>query len=104
MGSKIKHAVILALIGFFVTMYNNTDRDMLCYLYWIDHPYEYRQPINLFGGEMDAGERQDLSYEYRPGKYSVRWSDRNSNWGRTQLFKIDSEVKKVTITPSEVTK
>ena len=59
---------------FRVTFDNTTDQKVEYLFYWIDHPYEYALPINLAGGELDAGETTTLGYDYLCGEYYVKWS------------------------------
>jgi hypothetical protein len=46
----------LTLASFTVKLENNLNRKMLYFFYWIDHPYGWRAPANMAGGELEASE------------------------------------------------
>ena len=47
---------------------NSTDKKVLVYLYWIDHPFDYLYPANMAGGEMTPGKVWKISHDYKPGE------------------------------------
>lgn len=98
----LKYLQILICVGFFITIHNNTDRQLNCFLYWVDHPYQFNRPADLFGGEMDAGETFNISSERVPGTYLTHWVDRHSDWENSQLFIVRDDKGRITITPNEV--
>ena len=44
------------------------------WLWWVSHPYDHINPVNMAAGELDAGEANTLSYEYQAGDYIASWA------------------------------
>ena len=99
----MKKYLLLISVGFFITVLNNTDVSRNCFLYWVDHPYHYNEPVNIHGGEYDPGESFTLSQEYKPGIYKAQWTIPRSNETKTYFF-VSHDRKKITLTPTGVGK
>jgi hypothetical protein len=107
---KIKKiTVVLAIVllpslswsSFTVRLENNFDRKMLYFLYWIDHPYGWRTPANMAGGELKASESTRLDASFMPGKYRIVWKDKDQ-WKNEMLIHIKKDVTSITIRPEKV--
>ena len=97
--TKCLHIFISVFVFFIV--HNDTNKQRNCFLYWVDHPYEFRQSINIHGGEYDAGESFRLSQEYNPGLYQVKWTLPRQGETFRYLF-VAHEQEEITLTPSGV--
>jgi len=101
-----KILVIIAIIlipaitfaNFSIKLDNNTAKKMFYLLYWVDHTYDWPQPFNLAGGELQASESIDLRSNYQNGKYFVVWSD-NGDWQNKVMLNVNDDVKSVIVTP-----
>ena len=51
------------------TFHNHANQTVLYYIWWIDHPHDFAGPLNICGGELSAGKKHRLSYEYPEGAY-----------------------------------
>lgn len=59
---------------FTIVLENNTKVKMNYLVYWVDHNFSgYPNPVNIAGGEIGAGEKQDLQAKYQYGRYFVAW-------------------------------
>jgi len=104
-----KIIVVLAIVllpslswaSFTVRLENNFDRKMLYFLYWIDHPYGWRTPANMAGGELEASESTRLGASFMPGKYRIVWKDKDQ-WRNEMLIYIKKDVTLITIRPEKV--
>ena len=88
----------IAFATFSIQFDNTTGKKMFYLLYWIDHTYEWPQPFNLAGGELEASETVDLKANYQNGKYYVIWSD-DADWQNKVLMNVNDDVKSVIVTP-----
>ena len=93
--------IFLLCLGFFVTFQNNTDKKMYYWLWWVSHPYDHVLPVNMAGGEIEAGESHILISEYKSGIYGVEWETATKDFTTMQFITTDKN-KKVTLTPQEV--
>ena len=91
----------LSFASFTVRLENNFDRKMLYFLYWIDHPYGWRTPAHMAGGEMEASESTCLGASFKPGKYRIVWKDKNQ-WKNEMLMHIKEDVTLITVRPEKV--
>lgn len=91
----------LSFASFTVKLENNLDKTMFYYLYWLDHPYGWREPANMAGGELPALESRLLGGSFQPGNYRIVWRDRN-HWKKEMLFHIRKEVTLITIQPEKI--
>ena len=91
----------LALASFTVRLENNFDRRMLYFLYWIDHPYGWRAPANMAGGELEASETTQLGGPFQQGKYRIVWKDKDQ-WKNEMLIHIKKDVTRITVSPEKV--
>ena len=88
----------IAFATFSIQFDNTTNKKMFYLLYWIDHTYDWPQPFNLAGGELEASETVDLKANYQNGKYYVIWSD-DADWQNKVLMNVNDDVKSVIVTP-----
>ena len=88
----------IAFAKFSIQLDNTTGKKMFYLLYWIDHTYDWPEPFNLAGGELEASETVDLKANYQNGKYYVFWSD-NGDWQNKVLMNVGDDVKSVIVTP-----
>jgi hypothetical protein len=88
----------IAFANFSIKLDNNTAKKMFYLLYWVDHTYDWPQPFNLAGGELQASESIDLRSNYQNGKYFVVWSD-NGDWQNKVMLNVNDDVKSVIVTP-----
>ena len=51
------------------TFDNHANQTALYYIWWIDHPHDFAGPLNICGGELSAGKKHCVSYEYPEGAY-----------------------------------
>ena len=91
----------LALANFTVRLENNFDRKMFYFLYWIDHPYGWRAPANMAGGELQAMEKTHLGGNFQHGKYRIVWKDKDQ-WKNEMLMHIKKDVTLITVRPEKV--
>jgi len=91
----------LALASFTVRLENNFDRKMLYFFYWIDHPYGWRAPANMAGGELEASETTLLGANFQQGKYRIVWKDKDQ-WKNEMLINIKKDVTRITVRPEKV--
>jgi hypothetical protein len=90
----------IAFANFSIQFENTFNKKMFYLLYWIDHTFDWPQPVNLAGGELDALESIDLSSNYRQGKYVVIWTDEDS-WQNKVFMKVRKNVTSVKVTPNK---
>jgi hypothetical protein len=90
----------LAFASFSIKFENTFNKKMIYLLYWIDHPYKWPRPFNMAGGELQAFESRDLTFNYKAGKYYVIWRD-ESKWRHKMLIDIEEDVNLITITPKK---
>jgi len=88
----------IVFANFSIKLDNNTAKKMFYLLYWVDHTYDWPQPFNLAGGELQAKESIDLRSNYQNGKYFVVWSD-NGDWQNKVMLTVNDDVKSVIVTP-----
>lgn len=88
----------IVFANFSIKLDNNTAKKMFYLLYWVDHTYDWPQPFNLAGGELQAKESIDLRSNYQNGKYFVVWSD-NGDWQNKVMLNVNDDVKSVIVTP-----
>ena len=88
----------IAFANFSIQLDNNTGKKMFYLLYWIDHTYDWPQPFNLAGGELEASESIDLKSSYINGKYYVIWSD-DGDWQNKVMMNVNDGIKSVHVTP-----
>ena len=88
----------IAFANFSIQLDNNTAKKMFYLLYWVDHTYDWPQPFNLAGGELQASESIDLRSNFQNGKYFVVWSD-NWDWQNKVMLNVNDDVKSVIVTP-----
>ena len=50
---------------------------MFYFIDWLDHPYDWRTPAPMAGGELPALESRRLGGSFQPGRYRIVWRDRN---------------------------
>jgi hypothetical protein len=106
---KGKWVMVLAMVllpsfayaGFTVRLENNFDRKMLYFIYWIDHPYGWRAPANMAGGELEAAETTQLGGSFQQGKYRIVWKDK-VRWKNEMLIHIKKDVTRITVRPEKV--
>ena len=91
----------LALASFTVRLENNFDRKMFYFLYWIDHPYGWRAPAHMAGGELEASESTRLGASFKPGKYRIVWKDKDQ-WKNEMLMHIKEDVTLITVRPEKI--
>ena len=91
----------LSFASFTVRLENNFDRKMFYFLYWIDHPYGWRTPANIAGGELAASESTQLGVKYESGKYRVIWKDKDQ-WQNEMLISVKKDVTAITIRPEKI--
>jgi len=92
----------VAFAAFSIQFDNTTDKKVFYALYWVDHTYDWPQPFNLAGGELDAKKTIDLKVHYKNGKYFVIWSDRDQ-WQNRVMMNVNAGITSVKVTP-EVSK
>jgi len=88
----------IVFANFSIKLDNNTAKKMFYLLYWVDHTYDWPQPFNLAGGELQAKESIDLRSNYQNGKYFVVWSD-NGDWQNKVMLNVNDDVESVIVTP-----
>ena len=91
----------LSLASFTVRLENDFERKMYYFIYWIDHPYGWRTPANMAGGELEASESTQLGAKYESGKYRVIWKDKDQ-WQNEMLINIKKDVTAITIRPEKI--
>jgi hypothetical protein len=91
----------LAFASFSVNLENNLDRTMFYFLYWMDHPYGWRTPAHMAGGELGALETRRLGGSFEPGRYRIVWRDRGQ-WKKEMLIYIRKDVTLITVHPDKV--
>ena len=91
----------LTLASFSVRLENNFDRKMLYFFYWIDHPYGWRAPANMAGGELEASETTHLGANFQQGKYRIVWKDKDQ-WKNEMLIHVKKDVTQITVRPEKV--
>ena len=91
----------LSFASFTVRLENNQDRKLFYFFDWIDHPFGWRTPANMAGGELDAMESRDLGSSFQPGRYRITWRDRNQ-WKKEMLIHVKKNVNLITIHPEKV--
>ena len=91
----------IALANFSITFENTSDKKMVYMLYWIEHPYDWPQPANMAGGELEGMEKRHLSVNYRQGKYYVTWRGEDG-FRNVMRVDVDKDVTLVTVTPKKV--
>ncbi len=91
----------LSLASFAVQLENTFDRKLYYYLYWIDHPYGWKAPANMAGGELDAAEKTRLDGNFQQGKYRIVWKDKDQ-WRNEMLMYINKGVTLITVRPEKV--
>lgn len=87
--------------SFTVRLENKMDRKMYYFLDWLDHPYGWRTPANMAGGELEALESRHLDTSFLPGRYRIIWRDRNQ-WKKEMLIHVKKDVTLITIHPEKV--
>ena len=104
---KIIWILLIALLpsmsyaSFSVRLENRMDRTMYYFIDWIDHPFGWRTPANMAGGELGAMESRQLGNSFQPGRYRIIWRDRNQ-WKKEMLIHVKKDVTLVTILPEKV--
>jgi hypothetical protein len=88
----------IAFASFSIRLDNDTGKKMFYLLYWIDHTFDWPQPFNLAGGELEASEAIDLKANYQKGKYYVVWYD-NGDWQNKVMMNVNGDIKAVIVTP-----
>jgi hypothetical protein len=91
----------LSFASFTVRLENNFERKMYYFLYWIDHPYGWRTPANMAGGELEASESTQLGANYESGKYRVIWKDKDQ-WQNEMLISVKKDVTAIIIRPEKI--
>ncbi len=91
----------LSFASFTVRLENNFDRKMFYFFYWIDHPYGWRTPANMAGGELEASESTRLGASFKPGKYRIVWKDK-AQWKNVMLINIRADVTSITVRPEKI--
>lgn len=91
----------LAAASFAVQLENTFDRKLYYFIYWIDHPYGWRAPANMAGGELDAAEKTRLDASFQQGKYRIVWKDKDQ-WKNEMLMHINKNVTLITVRPEKV--
>ena len=91
---------ILALANFAVQLENTFDRKLYYYIYWIDHPYGWRAPANMAGGELNAAEKTRIDGSFQQGKYRIVWKDKGQ-WRNEMLMVIKKDVTLITVRPEK---
>jgi hypothetical protein len=91
----------VALANFSIRLENTFDKKMYYLLYWIDHPYNWRGPANIAGGELEGLESVEIPIHYDSGKYYVIWRD-TGQWKNRVQFDVESDVSHITISPEKV--
>jgi len=91
----------VALANFSITLENTFNKKMYYLVYWIDHPYKWRGPANMAGGELNALESVTMVTEYKSGKYYVIWRD-DAEWQNRIPFDIGSHINTVIINPETI--
>ena len=83
---------------------NDGNNKTVYMFYWIDHVLRdtYPRPMNLAGGELEAGETRCLGGNYLPGKYVNFWQDVPKDYrmrgdGTITNFKVTKDNVRVTI-------
>jgi hypothetical protein len=88
----------LALANFTIQFENTTHKKMVYLLYWVDHNYDWPNPFNLAGGELQASETISLNQGYQNGQYYVIWYD-EGNWQNKVEMNVGEGVTSVKVTP-----
>jgi hypothetical protein len=88
----------IAFANFSIQLDNTTGKKMFYLFYWIDHNYDWPQPFNLAGGELEASETISLKAKYQNGKYYVVWCD-NGDWQNKVMMNVKDDVRSVIVTP-----
>jgi hypothetical protein len=91
----------LSFASFTVRLENNLDRTLFYFIDWLDHPYGWRTPANMAGGELAALENRHLGGSFQPGRYRITWRDRNQ-WKKEMLIHVKKNVTLLTIQPERV--
>ena len=91
----------IALANFSIKLENTFDKKMFYLLYWIDHPYSWRGPANMAGGEIEGLATIDIPVHYDSGQYYVIWRDAGQ-WKNKVRFDVESGVSNITISPQKV--
>ena len=91
----------LSFASFTVKLENNLDRTMFYFIDWLDHPYGWRTPANIAGGELEASQSTQLGAKYESGKYRVIWKDKDQ-WQNEMLINIKKDVTAITIRPEKI--
>lgn len=94
---------IVLIWGFFFTVHNNSSETQNCFLYWINHPFGFKSPANVHGGEYDPDEELTLYMEYHPGRYEVIWTIPRGEIKTAYGFIVGETVKRVFVTPEGAT-
>ena len=70
-GIILKSIIPAVILVAFFSLVNNSDENVVMSLMWVDHNYEnYPRPAIMASGEVRAGDRFDISYDY-PGKIFI---------------------------------
>ena len=96
--------VLLPSITFansFIKLENTFDKKMYYMLYWIDHPYSWKGPANMAGGELNALESVQIPVNYENGKYYVTWRD-DGEWRNKLRFNIAADLNQITVHPEKI--
>ena len=91
----------LCYASFTVRLENKMDRTIYYFIDWLDHPYGWRTPANMAGGELAALESRHLDTSFLPGRYRIIWRDRDQ-WKKEMLIHVNKDVTLVTIHPDKV--
>jgi hypothetical protein len=106
-GDMKKVAIILifllmpsAVMAEFSIRFENTfDEKMTYMLYWIDNPFELKEPFNMAGGELGALESREIS-PFKAGSYLVTWRGDGNRTNEVNM-QVGEGVATVTVTPEK---
>jgi hypothetical protein len=63
-----------AFADFKIQVTNPTDLNLVYHIYWVDHDWPNSPfPVNVMGGEIEAGKSHNSEYNYKEGTYTVEW-------------------------------
>lgn len=89
----------LASAAFHVEIKNNLEKKMYYGMYWIDHNYkEIVGPVNIAGGELEAGQSSASDFNFPAGKYIILWRVAENDDCIKIPFIVNPETTKVTLT------
>lgn len=73
---------------------NKTECTLWVYLDWIDHPFEWNEPMNMFTGELRPGDGY-LTGDKAPGEYIVRYRQAFCDWSVEKRYSLTIDLNDI---------